>query len=67
MAPLAFNIAIQVEPNPIVNASGSGALTMGTVVIRPQVYVQNAFEPYLCQRRAMLQRRLGLPATAAYG
>jgi len=41
---LHFNRSAKVDHSSIVNASGTYAFAMGTVVIRPQVYVENLFD-----------------------
>ena len=39
-----FNKSIKVDPSLIVNASAGYAFALGQIVVRPQVYVENAFD-----------------------
>jgi len=39
-----FNKSIKVDPSFIVNASAGYAFALGQIVVRPQVYVENAFD-----------------------
>ena len=61
---LDFNRSIKVDPNFILNASAGYAITTGSTVVRPQIYVENIFDQkYLLKGAFFSGASVGRPRT----